>query len=339
MLELTEKLCSIPGVSGDESAVRAFLVERLEGVCELSVDSLGNLTAFKKGRKTPKKKLLFSAHTDEVGFIITHITDDGYLKFDTVGGIDSRTLPGKYLRVGAAGIPGVIGVKPLHLRSGEEKLSVPAVDSLTIDIGASDKKAAEEVVSLGDRAVFQAEFVRFGDGLISARALDDRAGCAMLVRLLESESEYDFYCAFTVLEEVGGQGAAAVGGRLGADIVVAVETTTASDIADVAPAKRVCELKKGPVVSFMDKGAVYDRPLYDFIMRTAEKHLIPKQAKQGIYGGNESRSYQTSGVGSRIAAVSLPARYLHSPRCVIAECDLENTFALLRAIADAAGEL
>lgn len=337
LLQTIEYLSGLAGVSGDEDAVREAIIELLDGCCTLRTDPLGNLIAHKKGRQTPSKRLLFSAHMDEVGFIITHIEENGLLRFAPVGGIDSRVVFGKSVRIGEQRLPGVIGAKALHQCSDEEKETPAKLSDLYIDIGAESREQAEEFVLPGDRAIFDSPFLRFGDGKILAKALDDRAGCALLVHLAKSDLPYDCTFSFTVQEETGCTGGVTAGYTAAPDIAVAIETTTASDIAGVPEDKTVCALGKGPVVSFMDRGAIYDHALYRLALSAAEKRRIPIQAKEGVYGGNESRSLQVAGNGAQVMAVSLPCRYLHSPSCVIQQDDIDSTYRLLEALIEELG--
>lgn len=329
MVRNLEKLSLLRGVSGREDEVRAEILRQLEGKCDCSVDALGNVIACKKGKTAPKNKLLLSAHMDEVGFIVTGIEDNGLLRFAAVGGIDSRVVFGKAVEVGDKGVYGVIGARATHLLEDKEKSEPVKLDKLYIDIGAQSGAEAKEHVKPGDRAVFSAPFGKLGDKLLYGRALDDRAGCALLLELIGRDLPYDCHFSFTVLEETGCTGGVTAGYGVAPDIAVAVETTTASDIAGVAADKQVCKLGDGPVVSFMDKGTVYDDRLYRLALVTAERHNIPAQPKLGVYGGNESRSLQVARGGARTLAVSLPCRYLHSPSNVLAEADLHSTANLL----------
>lgn len=332
IIKTIEELSALCGVSGDEGAVRDAIATRLAGVCELRTDPLGNLLAFKKGASAPRNRLLLSAHMDEVGFIITRIEDSGLLRFAACGGIDSRVVVGKAVEVGEQRLYGVIGLKAVHQTEAKELDKPPELDELYIDIGAESREQAEALVCPGDRAVFYAPFRRLGSDKIMGRAFDDRAGCALLIHLAESDLPFDCHFAFTVQEETGCTGGVTAGYTVDPDIAVAVETTTASDIAGVPPDKTVCRLGGGPVVSFMDKGAVYDRALYRLAMETAQKQGIPAQTKEGVFGGNESRSLQVARGGARVMAVSMPCRYIHSPSNVLQEEDIENTFRLLEAL-------
>lgn len=331
LYENLAKLSALPGVSGCEEPVRYEILKMIEGHCIYKVDALGNILAFKKGRQAPAHPLLFSAHMDEVGLIITWVEESGLLKFTTVGGIDRRVLPGKSVRIGETF--GVIGSKAVHMKSADERDKAPEPDALFIDIGAKDRDDAFTRVALGDRAVFTSQYTAFGDGFLRGRALDDRVGCALLVELIGSELAYDTHFAFTVQEETGTTGARTAAYQAGAEIAVAVETTTACDIPGTPPEKVVCSLKKGPVLSFMDKGTVYDMDLYRRALAAAKAGGIACQPKEGVYGGNEARSVQVAGRGARVLAVSVPCRYLHTPSCVVNRFDVDETLRLLGALA------
>lgn len=336
LYENIERLSALPGVSGREETVRAALLELLDGRCDCKVDALGNLLAFKRGAKKPANRLMFSAHMDEVGLIVTYIEDSGLLRFAAIGGIDRRTAVGKTVRIGKT--RGVIGTKATHLKSAEERGKAAAFDALCIDIGAKTRGEAAALVSPGDCAVFDSRYVLFGDGFLRGRALDDRVGCALLVELLLSEQlPYDLHAAFTVQEETGATGAKTAAAQIRPDIAIAVETTTACDIPGTPPEKTVCSLKKGPVLSFMDRGTIYDAALYARAMQAAAAAGIACQPKQGVFGGNEARSVQTAGDGARVLAVSVPCRYLHTPSCVANRFDIDETLRLLRLLIDVFG--
>lgn len=340
VIETIRTLADIPGVSGGEDAVRDAISGMIREHCDhVETDALGNLIALKKGRQAPKQRLLLSAHMDEVGFIITHVEDGGLLRFDSVGGIDSRVVVGKAVEVGGKRIYGVIGTKAIHQTEEKDQEEPVKLDKLYIDIGAKDREDAEKLVAPGDRAVFHSQFREIGDGHILSRALDDRAGCAVLIELLRHELPYDCYFSFTVQEETGCTGAVTAAYAVSPDIAIAVEATTASDIAGVDEGKEVCKFGGGPVVSFMDKGTVYDSGLYRLAMDLAKKKGIPVQTKEGVFGGNESRSLQASRDGARTMAVSMPCRYIHSPSSMLRNSDIEDTKALLLALVEALGAL
>ncbi len=337
--ELIFDLTALPGVSGAEEPVRRYIEEKLQGRCAYTVDNLGNLIACKKGRKTPAKKVLLSAHMDEVGLIIKHLDEDGMLRFDTVGGISPEVLAGKRVYVGEKLLPGLVGIKAIHQQKTEERTAPPSVEQLYIDIGAHSREEAGALVRLGERAQFAHNYAQLGEGFVRAKAIDNRAGCAILLQLLLEESEYDFTAAFTVQEETGCTGAKTAAYAVGADISIVAETTTAADIPGNEGAKRVAVLGQGPVLSFMDRGTVYDMGLFRLAQQAAAEEGIPCQVKTQVAGGNESRSTQTAGSGARVAAVSIPCRYLHSQAVVMQQQDAEDTLRLIRALCRKAAEL
>lgn len=320
---MLKDLCLLNGTSGREDAVRNYIIEKIKDKCEYSVDVLGSVIAFKKGKKAPDKKVLVAAHTDEVGFIITDITDDGYLRFAPVGGIDAAVVLGR--RVDINGIKGVVGAKAVHLLSDDEKKNEPAFDKLAIDIGAADKAEAEKAVSLGDCAYFASDYCEFGDGFIKSKALDDRIGCMLMIELINSDLEYDTYFCFNVQEEVGLRGSGCSAYAVKPDVAVILESTTAADIDGVTGGDKCCVLGKGPVVSFMDGRTIYDKQIFDLAFEVAKENNIRIQIKTKIAGGNDAGAIQKSGAGCRVAAVSLPCRYIHSGSSVVKIGDIEET--------------
>ncbi len=336
MRELLLKLCSIPAVSGREENISEFILSEIEGFCEAKVDKMGNIICFKKGKKRPVKKVVIDAHTDEVGIIATSVTSDGFVKFTTVGGIEEAVMLGRSVTF-ENGVKGVIGMKPVHLSTADERKKYPDTDSLYIDIGATSKEEAESLISLGDVAVFDSEPTLLGENRLRARAIDDRAGVACLISLLKKEAEYDFYATFTVQEEVGTIGAQTAAFAVEPDVSIALEATTAADLEGVAEENRVCVLGKGPAVSFMDKGNLYTRTLYDFAIGCGEKC----QPKAYVSGGNNSRAFALSKSGANTAVISLPCRYIHSPSCVADLTDFEAMLPLCEKMlyAIASGEV
>lgn len=332
MKELLKQLCALNGVSGNETAVRSFIIEQIKPHCTYETDALGNLIAYKKGKKTPSKNVMFAAHMDEVGLIITGVTEEGYLRFTPVGGIDPCVVYGTSVSVGNHHIPGVIGGKAVHHLSAADKEKAPGFEEMLIDIGAKDEKDALEVVAPGDFVSFQSEFYTFGDNYIKSKALDDRVGCLLMIHLIKSELEYDTCFCFNVQEEVGLRGAKASSYTIKPDIAVVLEATTAADLSGVQGEKRVCVLGEGPVVSFMDGRTIYDRQLYQMAFETAEQNNIKIQTKTAVAGGNDAGAIHISGNGVRTLAVSLPCRYIHTPNSVIKYSDLEEAKKLLEAL-------
>ena len=334
MLEKLRELCQINGASGDEARVRDF-IERNIKADEVFTDNLGNLIAFKKGRKTPKNKIMFAAHMDEVGFMITDIGEDGFLRFDAVGGVNPSVVVGRGLTL-ENGSAGVVGTKAIHQQTADERHRIPDFGELFLDIGASSKEQAETLAPRGSYAYFDADFFEYGDGFVKGKAIDDRAGCLIMMAMINGEPEYDAWYAFTVQEEIGTRGAKAAAFTVAPDIAFVLETTTACDIAGVSGAKAVCELGRGAVVSYMDRSTVYDRGLYELAFETARNNGIPVQTKTLVAGGNDSGAIHVSRGGVRTCAVSVPCRYLHSPSCVIKMSDFEAVRALAEKLLSAA---
>lgn len=330
MIKTLKELCLLNGISGDESCVREYIIEKIRDKCDYSVDNLGNITAFRKGKKTPEKKLMIAAHMDEVGLIVTSVRSDGALTFETVGGIDSAVIIGKRVKIGKNGLSGVVGSKAIHKLSAEECEKAPKISDLYIDFGAADKAEAEKYVSAGECVYFDSEFMEFGNNRIKSKAIDDRAGCALMLRLIEEEPEYDTFFVFNVQEEIGLRGSTVSAFSLQPDIAIVLEATTAADIDGADGAAKVCTINGGPVVSFMDRSTMYDKELYKTAFETAKENGIKCQTKSMIAGGNDSGAIHISGKGVRTIAVSLPCRYLHSPSCVISKQDFDDAYRLVK---------
>ncbi len=322
MTELLKKLCNIDGTSGDETAVSDFIISQIDGFCEYKTDALGNIIVFKRGKNAPAKKVMLDAHTDEVGLIITNITSEGFLKFKTVGGINTAAILFRNVKINGK-INGVISGKPIHLLDKKESEKLPDKDSLYIDIGATSKECAECYVNCGDRAVICGEFETVGNNVLS-KALDDRVGCAALIKLIREYDEYDFYASFSVQEELGLRGAKTAAFAIDPECAIVLEGTTAADIADVPYEKSVCNLGKGPAVSFMDGATVYDKIYYN----TALNCGVLCQPKRATTGGNDSGVIHLSREGVRTVSISVPCRYIHTSSSVADLNDIDNTYKL-----------
>ena len=338
LTQLVKELAAINGASGDEKRVRDKIISLLPSDSKYTVDNLGNLIVEKKGKAVPAKKLMVAAHMDEVGFMVNHIDDDGSLSFVPVGGVLPYVVFGRQLAVNG-NVYGAVAGKPLHLLKDEEKTTQPKLSDLRIDIGAENKEEAEKLVSLGDYAYFTSEQSDFGDGFMSGKALDDRVGCAVMLQMINSELPYDVTFVFTVQEEVGTRGATAAAYTVNPDIAIVLETTTACDISGVKDEKRVCVLGNGAVISYMDRGTVYDRELYKLGFDTAKKIGVKCQTKTVVAGGNDSGAIHKAVGGVRTIAISVPCRYLHSPNCVIKESDLYDTAKLASTMIEALGAI
>ena len=327
---LLETLCNANGVSGNEDEVREIIINEIKPYADkITIDTLGNLIAFKKG-KSSEKKVMLSAHMDEVGFIISKITDEGYLKFKTVGGIDTRVILGKKVTV-ANRVKGIIGVKAVHLLSESEKGTIPKVSDIYIDIGATSKEEAEKYVSIGDYAVFDTKFEKLGGNRIKAKAIDDRAGCYIISKILREEPVFDLYVCFTAQEEVGLRGAGVCAKRIKPDMALVVESTTCADVYKTPKSEMVTELGKGAVLSFMDRTTIVNKSYLDRLTEFAKTNNISWQYKNMTSGGNDAGSIHLSSGGILTASVSVPCRYIHSPACIADTFDIESAFAFVRA--------
>lgn len=332
--KLLERLCTTDGISGEENAVSDIILEEIKPYADkITVDNIGNIIVFKKGRQAPKKKLLISAHIDEVGFIVTDITKDGMIKFAAVGGIDSKAAFAKQVKIGKNKISGVVNAKPIHLLKADERKKNPPISSLYIDIGAKDKDETEKYVSLGDMICFDSPYEN-KDGRIIGKALDDRFGCLVLIEMLKSELPYDMYFSFVVQEEIGLRGAKVAAYTVNPDSAIVVEATTAADVPFSDGEKKVCCVGNGAVISFMDRSTIYDKEYYKLAMKAADLVGVKAQTKTMIAGGNDSGAIHCSRSGVRTIAVSVPCRYLHSSSSIINIDDAEAVFAVVNKTAE-----
>lgn len=337
---MLKKLSLAFGPSGFEDEVRSIILDEITPYCDsIKIDSMGNIIAFKKG-KDSTKRFMADAHMDEVGFIIKGITSEGNLKFDQVGGFDDRMLPGKRVVVGDKRLSGVIGLKALHLTTSEELNSVTKKKDMYIDIGADSREEAAELVSVGDYACFDSDYVEFGENSIKAKALDDRLGVAILINLLKTvRPAWDFYGVFSVQEEIGLRGAAVAANYVQPHAALIIEGTTCADLPDVPKHLQVTTSGEGVSFSVMENSSAAHIEMLDFARKLAVEEKIPYQLKRSSSGGNNAGTIQTSGGGVKTLAMSVPCRYLHSPGCVINREDYENALRLAFVICERIDEL
>lgn len=339
MIDTLKTLCALPGVSSFEDEVRDYIRNRVASCADsLRVDAMGNLIVFKKGAKSTGNKLMLCAHMDEVGLIVRDTTDEGYLKFSCVGGIDRRVLLGKQVMVGANKVPGIIGLKAIHMTTPEERKKVPPLTDYYIDIGAADQEQAQKLVELGDCCVFAGDVVEFGGGMLKAKAIDDRVGCAVLVKLLEEELPMDCTFVFTVQEEVGTRGAFGAAFSVTPEIAVVFEGTTAADNPALEEHTQVCWPGRGPVLSWMDGSAIYDRELFELMRGLARDNGLPWQIKHYLAGGTDAGAIQRTKAGVRVTGISAAVRYLHAPSSVASISDMEHMLTLARLFIRAVAE-
>ena len=328
--ELLKEMCLLNGTSGDEKMVRDFIISKLPEDCDYTVDALGNLIVNKKGETEPKNKVALFAHMDEVGFIVTYITDEGFVNVASVGGIDNSALFGKKLTINDC--VGVAGAKAIHQCGSDEAKKIPEITDVSVDFGFENREEAEKYISLGDFGYFKSDFIEFGNDMIKSKALDDRLGCAIMLELLQEKSKINYTCVFTVQEEVGTRGATTSAYAVKPDYAIVIETTTASDIPDTPENKKVCKVGKGAVVSFMDRGTIYNKDLYKKAREIADKNGIANQTKTVVAGGNDASAIHKSAGGIKTVAVSLPCRYIHSSASVGSKADMESVKALAKAL-------
>ena len=321
MIERLKELCLKNGVTGCEDEVRDYLLSHIPEDVEVKTDAIGNIMAFKRGKNRPASRLMVCAHMDEVGFIIKSITSEGYLKFAPVGGIDRRLLPGKTVEIGDEKLPGVIGIKAVHLTSPSERANPPKFKELYIDIGAANQKEAENLVSPGDYAAFSTGSFDNGQTL-RVKAIDDRAGCQIMLDALSLDLEYDTWFAFTVQEEVGLRGAASAAFAIEPDIALIIETTTAADLPEIKGGGAVSRLGEGAVLSYADRGTLYDRTLFEHVRNLAQTHSVKWQLKTMLAGGTDAGRIHISRSGVRCAGLAVPVRYLHSPNSMASLDDI-----------------
>lgn len=339
MLDELKTLCRLSGVSSREDQVRDYIRTQAQPWADsIRTDALGNLIVTKKGTKPAPGYLMLAAHMDEVGLMIDRIHEDGTLGFQFVGGVNRQVVIGKPVYIGEKRILGVVGMKPIHLTTAKEREKVPKTDKLYIDIGTASKEESQALVDLGDAAVFQDDVREFGNGMLKAKAIDDRVGCAVLLDLLRQKLPMDVTFVFTVQEEVGTRGALGAAFSVKPKIALIVEGTTAADLPGLEGGMRVCAPGKGPVVPYMDGGTIYDRGLFLLLRRLAEENGIPWQTKEYISGGTDGRAIQRSRSGVRVAGIAAAVRYLHAPSSVAAISDCEALCKLARLFVDAVAE-
>jgi endoglucanase len=319
------------GVSGNEDDVRAIVLDAIrDHVDEIEIDAMGNVLIVKRGAGEDRMRVMLAAHMDEIGLMVVGHDGDGFLKVETVGGIDSRLLPGAILLVGPDRLPGVIGVKPIHLLESDEDMKVAETKDLVVDIGASSKEDAQTLAPLGTYATFATRFQDLGP-TVTGKAFDDRAGCAVLVELLRGPRfAFDLYAAFTVQEEVGLRGARVAAYAIEPDCAFVLEGTIADDIPKEKDVSPTTELGKGPAITVMDRSFIADRRLMRLLTDTGDELGIPYQFKQPGIGGTDAGVIHLSREGVPSAAVAVPSRYIHSPRALLSLDDFNHTVQLMR---------
>ncbi len=332
---LLEKLSNAFGPPGMEEEPADILMEELEGFAdEVRKDKMGNVFFTHKGTEE-NPTIMLAAHMDEVAVLVTDIDDKGFLRFHPWG-IVANVLPGQRIKLKGAKGPlyGVLGTKPPHVLSDEEKKAAVPVDKLFLDIGASSREMAEEKGAyIGMRGVFDVEFKDLGDGYLWGKAFDDRVGCLVMAEVFKwlKDKPYNVVAVGTVQEEVGLRGSKTAAWQVNPDYGLALENTFAMDMPGVEPHKQSSGLHKGPVVTIADRSVITHPKVLECIKRGAEAEHISYQFKKIPSGGTDAGSIHLTKAGIPSGVISNPGRYIHGPCGIIYVEDVENTIALVQA--------
>lgn len=328
-IKLLEKLCNAVAVSGDEGEVRKIVLEEVKPFADtVKVDALGNVLVFRAGKASQRVRVMLDCHMDEVGFMLVNDDGDGLFTFEVVGGIDARSLPGKQVLVGKNKLPGVIGARPIHLTTAEERQRKIPVDALRIDIGPGGAGK----VKVGDRASFATRFRRTGASIF-AKSIDNRIGVALLIELLKNAPEnVDLCLSFSVQEEIGLRGAKVAAFHFQPDLAIAVDATPANDLPVYDDSENIfynTKLGAGPAIYTFDAGTLNDPRLIRFLTTVATDAHIPFQYRQPGGGGTDAGAIHRAQAGIPTVSVSVPHRYTHSAISISRMDDWKNSLALL----------
>jgi putative aminopeptidase FrvX len=337
LAENLEKLSNANGVAGREAEVRNLLFNMLKPyVDEVTVDKLENVIAIKKGANTAPKVML-AAHMDEVGLMVKTVTKDGFLQFTKMGGIDDRILLGQKVNVLTEEhtLPGVVGSKPPHIQKEEERKKIVPYDEMFIDIGAESRDDAKTMgVKVGDPVAFDVKYVKLGKDALMGKAFDNRAGCAVMVETLKQLEKTDctVFAVGTVQEELGLRGAATAAFGVNPDVGIALDVTIAGDTPGVREFDTTVKMGKGPALTVTDSGLITHPKVLRWLIDTASKNGIAYQLETGLMGTTDAARMSLTRQGVPSGAVSIPARYIHSPVGLISLQDAQNC-AKLTALA------
>lgn len=323
-MELLKKLTECISPSGREDEIRNIIKNELEGVCdEMYTDVLGNLICHKKG---DGKRLMLAAHMDEIGFMVTFIDDNGFVRFANVGGIVRTNIIENTVQF-TNGVVGKISYET------KEKVSELDFSKMFIDIGATSKEEAERLVKIGDFAGFAPSFNILNNRIMS-KTLDDRAGCWVLINVLKElkNSPNDLYAVFTVQEEVGTRGAKTATAGILPDMAIAVDVSFTGDTPNCNEAN--LKFGQGPAIKMKDISFIINECVKNILLDSAKKANIPYQLEATGRGGTDAGSMQLTGSGCAAGTVSIPTRYIHSMSEMIDKTDLENTVKLFKAVAE-----
>lgn len=332
-VKLLKQICETPGTSGFEQPIRELVMKEIKNlVDDVSIDNMGNVIAFRKGKQ--RKKIMIGAHMDEIGFIVNHIDEQGFLRFHTLGGFDPKTLTAQRVIVhGKKDLIGVMGSKPIHVMSPEERTKMPKTTDFFIDLGMP-KKEAEKYISVGDPVTRQRELIEMGN-CVNCKSLDNRVSVFILIEVLrELKKEippYDVYGVFTVQEEVGIRGANVAALKIQPDFGFGLDTTIAYDVPGAKPEEKVTELGKGAAIKIMDSSTIADYRMVEYMKKTADKNKIKWQPEILPAGGTDTAGIQRMTPGGSVSgAVSVPTRHIHQVIEMADKSDIRACIALLK---------
>ena len=330
-IKLLKNICETPGAPGFENRVRNLVFKEIENcVDDINIDNMGNVIALKKG-KDETKSVMIAAHMDEIGFIVTHINDKGFLKFHPLGGFDPKTLTSQRVIVhGKKNLVGVMGSKPIHVMTTEEKNRVPKIQDYYIDLGL-EKSEVDKIVKVGDPVTRERGLIEMGD-CINCKSLDNRISVFVLIEALKKIKTPDFntYAVFTVQEEVGIRGAQVATQKIKPDFGFGLDTTIAYDVPGAAEHEKITSLGKGVAIKIMDASAICDTRMVQFMRKTANAHNIQWQNEILTAGGTDTASIQRMTPGGSIAgAFSIPTRHIHQVIEMVHKKDVQNCIDLL----------
>lgn len=332
-VELLKTICELPGAPGFEKRIRDFVLKEIKKhVDSVELDNMGNIIALKKGKSSTKKAMI-AAHIDEIGFIVTHIDNDGFLRFHTLGGFDPKTLTAQRVIVhGKKDLIGVMGSKPIHVMTADERNKVPKTTDYFIDLGMP-KKEVEKYISVGDPVTRQRELIEMGD-CVNCKSIDNRVSVFILIEFLKEckKPAYDTYAVFTVQEEVGIRGANVAALKINPDFGFGLDTTIAYDVPDAPAHEKVTELGKGTAIKIMDAMTICDYRMVDYMKKTADAKKIQWQPEVLTAGGTDTAGLQRMNPGGAISgAISIPTRHIHQVIEMANKKDIRLSIDLLKA--------
>ncbi|HMO39556.1 MAG TPA: M42 family metallopeptidase [Saprospiraceae bacterium] len=333
-IPLLKKICETPGAPGFEQKVRELVLREVGPlVDETRVDAMGNVIAIKRGQE--RKKVMVAAHMDEIGFIVTHIDDDGFLRFHTLGGFDPKTLTSQRVIVhGRKDVPGVLGCKPVHMMTAEERNKVVPINEYFIDLGMQ-KEQVEQVVAIGDPVTRERELIEMGD-CVNSKSIDNRVSVFILIetlrRLQNTPLPYDVYAVFTVQEEVGLRGAISAAHLIDPDFGFGLDVTIAYDVPGASAHEMVTRLGKGAAIKILDGSVISDYRMVQYLKKVATERQIPWQPEIMLAGGTDTAGVQRYGKrGAITGAISIPLRHLHQTIELAHKEDIQSCILLLGA--------